>query len=193
MRQGVPQGGVLSPVLFNLYMSKVPTPPGNIKLVTYADDSEVLNSGTKIPPLCDELNMYLDTLNTWFTERNLLISPSKSSATLFTTFSNELAIQLPITKTELRYPQSETQRCWGSSLTACSPSNTTQPPSRRNFKRETIYLKHYAAVPGARTRRPYSPPTRQSINLSSTTAAPYGPLTSVTPAGVNSKHAKTQP
>lgn len=27
MKQGVPQGGVISPTLFNLYMSKMPTPP----------------------------------------------------------------------------------------------------------------------------------------------------------------------
>ena len=96
MRQGVPQGGVLSPVLFNLYMAKIPTPPANIKLVTYADDSTVLCSGPKIEPLCLDLNIYLTTLNEWFKERNLEISAPKSSATLFTTFSNEVSKELPI-------------------------------------------------------------------------------------------------
>ena len=56
MRQGVPQGGVLSPLLFNINMSKMPPPPGNIKLLTYADDSTVLKSGKKIDPLCNDLN-----------------------------------------------------------------------------------------------------------------------------------------
>ena len=96
MKQGVPQGGVLSPILFNLYMSKMPLPPGNIKLVSYADDSNVLNSGTNIPAVCSEINIYLDTLDTWFKSRNLFISPAKSSATLFTTASNECNITLPI-------------------------------------------------------------------------------------------------
>ena len=96
MRQGVPQGGILSPTLFNLYMAGMPTPPGNIKLITYADDSTALISGPKIGPLCNELNGYLDTLCSWFRDRNLEISAPKSSATLFTTFSNELSTDLPI-------------------------------------------------------------------------------------------------
>ena len=96
VKQGVPQGGVLSPVLFNLYMSSMPSPPGNIVLVSYADDSNILNSGPKIQPVVKELNSYLDTLNSWFKNRNLFISPAKSSATLFTTFSGEVSEELGV-------------------------------------------------------------------------------------------------
>ena len=96
MNQGVPQGGVLSPVLFNLYMSKMPLPPSNIKLVTYADDSNILGSGTKIDPICSDINAYLNTLDEWFKSRNLFISPSKSTATVFTTATNEVNEELPI-------------------------------------------------------------------------------------------------
>ena len=96
MRQGVPQGGLLSPVLFNMYMAKIPTPPADILLTTYADDSTTCCSGPKIPPLCEKLNRYLDVVNTWFKERNLMISAQKSSATLFSTWSNEASINLPI-------------------------------------------------------------------------------------------------
>ena len=96
VKQGVPQGGVLSPILFNLYMASMPSPPGNIKLVSYADDGNLLNSGPKTKPLVEELNSYLSTLNEWFISRNLFISPSKSSATLFTTATNEVSTTLDI-------------------------------------------------------------------------------------------------
>ncbi len=97
VRQGVPQGGVLSPLLFNLYMRSLPAPPGNIKLISYADDCQVLNSGPTIDKTCHEINPYLDQLVKWFKERSLEISPEKSTATIFTTFSNEVSTTLPIT------------------------------------------------------------------------------------------------
>ena len=95
--QGVPQGGVLSPLLFNLYMSKIPLPPADIKLSSYADDCSVLSSGPKIAPLCVKLNSYLEKLNKFFNERNLQLSAPKSTATLFTTCSQETNTKLSIT------------------------------------------------------------------------------------------------
>ena len=35
---GVPQGGVLSPTLFNIYTSNIPLSPKDIQITTYADD-----------------------------------------------------------------------------------------------------------------------------------------------------------
>ena len=74
----------------------MPKPPGKILLVSYADDSNVLNSGPKLEPLCEELNSYLNTLDNWFISRNLFISPAKSTATLFTTSTNEVSTELNI-------------------------------------------------------------------------------------------------
>ena len=69
IRQGVPQRGVLSPVLFNQYMSKTPLSPPDIILVTYADDSNVLKSCTDIKKMCNDLNQYLQIIDTWYKNR----------------------------------------------------------------------------------------------------------------------------
>ena len=96
VRQGVPQGGVLSPLLFNLYMRGLPAPPGNIKSISYADDCQVLNSGRNSDEVCRQINPYLNQLANWFKERSLEISPEKSTATIFTTDSNKVINNLPI-------------------------------------------------------------------------------------------------
>ena len=64
VRQGVPQGGVLSPALFNSYMSSIPTPPNNITLVSYADDITIPSSSIKPEQACTSINSYLSELAT---------------------------------------------------------------------------------------------------------------------------------
>ena len=65
VRAGVPQRGVLSPILFNAYMSGLPTPTDGIKLTSYADDCTSYAPGPTIPPICEKLNSYLITLHSW--------------------------------------------------------------------------------------------------------------------------------
>ena len=96
VKQGVPQGGVLSPLLFNFYLSKLPEPPLGVKVVSYADDCTVLASGPCIGPLCDRLNPYLDNLVGFFESRNLRISVPKSSATIFTSWTKEVNTTLDL-------------------------------------------------------------------------------------------------
>lgn len=56
MKQGVPQGGVLSPILFIMYMSSLPTPTDDLKIVSYADDISILATDNDIQMSCDKIN-----------------------------------------------------------------------------------------------------------------------------------------
>lgn len=62
-RESVPQGGVLSPLLFNLYLCNIPQPRAGIELISYTDDYTILTTGTNIPQLVQSLNAYLNTSN----------------------------------------------------------------------------------------------------------------------------------
>lgn len=84
------------PTLFNLYMTSMPTLLATIIIKTYAEDATVYSSGPKVEPICKELNSYLSTLDDWFKGRNLFLSSSKYSASIFSTFNHEMNTELPI-------------------------------------------------------------------------------------------------
>jgi retron-type reverse transcriptase len=84
LRTGVPQGGVLSPILFNLYVSDIPTPPPKVQLESYADDLTPLTSHVKVKEAEKALQPYLNDIFNWTVENDLLLNPTKSSCTLFT-------------------------------------------------------------------------------------------------------------
>ena len=47
------QGGVISAMLFNIYMSKLPLPPKDINITSYADDITLTTSYPMVEKLRD--------------------------------------------------------------------------------------------------------------------------------------------
>ncbi|XP_020296074.1 uncharacterized protein LOC109861009 [Pseudomyrmex gracilis] len=82
--RGLPQGSVLSPLLFNLYMSRVESslPPG-VESLIYADDLVVYGTGQSITEVSCQLNMALSNVHRHLSSLGLNISPSKSVATFY--------------------------------------------------------------------------------------------------------------
>lgn len=81
---GVPQGGVLSPLLFVLYtagISDVIRSSDNIKLQIYADDIKMYGIYDQCNRVetCLALNNALNALQYWASELNLAINPEKCS------------------------------------------------------------------------------------------------------------------
>ena len=97
VRTGVPQGAVTSPILFNFYLNNIPTPPAGVKLIQYADDISVYTSGRSLDTMCNLINQYIDRLVDFLTERDLLVSPEKSTVTYFTPDTKEANITPNIT------------------------------------------------------------------------------------------------
>jgi hypothetical protein len=83
MRDGAAQGGLISPVLFSLYVNDLPTPSHHVELALYADDSAIIATSSKPTLLVSYLDSYLSDLQRWLSEWRIAISVSKSSAMIF--------------------------------------------------------------------------------------------------------------
>ena len=104
---GVPQVKILSPTLFNIYISDIPLPSKDVQITTYADEITITASHTKHCKAQQLIQQYLHKIYEWATTNNLYINTDKTTTTLFTpdpagystTLSPKLNNQtLPITK-----------------------------------------------------------------------------------------------
>ena len=80
---GVPQGSILGPLLFLLYINDFPL---NNKLnpLLYADDTTLLNKNKDLPTLFNDTNALLKETETWFKANKLTLHPQKTKYILFT-------------------------------------------------------------------------------------------------------------
>jgi hypothetical protein len=80
----VPQGAVISPILFNLMLYDFPTPPQDINLQLYADDVNFYTTVKR--PIDAEITLqpYVDKVAKWGRKWKFKFSASKSSSVVFT-------------------------------------------------------------------------------------------------------------
>ena len=83
MRAGVAQGGLISPVLFSLYVNDMPPPLYHVELALYADDTAIITTSRKPTLLVSYLESYLNDLQRWMSEWRIAINVSMSTAIIF--------------------------------------------------------------------------------------------------------------
>src|SRR5215469_9593293 len=84
MSEGVPQGGVLSGLLFSLALNDITlTIPSSVRISLYADDV-LYASGPLLPSLERRLQLALNKCSSWALSHGFSFSPTKSSVLLFT-------------------------------------------------------------------------------------------------------------
>lgn len=97
IKTGVPQGSVLGPLFFVIYMNSLFSGSFKGKLIAFADDTVLLYSNKTWEENYVQLTHDLNLLITWFSMNDMLINASK---TKYINFSYSKHIQFPL---ELKY------------------------------------------------------------------------------------------
>ena len=95
-RNGLPQGSVLAPVLFNIYTNDQPVSPGTRSFI-YADDLGIAAQNHNIYDIEATLSTALQNLTKYYNDNQLKANPAKTQVSLFHLRNREVGRKLSLT------------------------------------------------------------------------------------------------
>ena len=104
LTHGVPQGSVLGPLFFILYINDLPNALLNGKAILFADDTTLLKSASDLKELFQDMNSDANELYEWFNVNKLSLNISKTHYIVFCkqNISRENSLKLKIGMTTLQ-------------------------------------------------------------------------------------------
>jgi hypothetical protein len=112
VRHGVPQGSILGPLLFLLYINDLPNVINKTWApIIFADDTSVLFAHSNLIDLNKNICIVFTTLNKWLRANQLSLNFNKTNYVHFTTKRN-MSVNLKIGLIILS-PTAPTQNFWG--------------------------------------------------------------------------------
>ena len=82
-RFGVPQGSILRPLLFNLFINDI-SKIKNVSKILFADDAVMYLSDPNLEVCAAKMNTVVQELSTWLTDNRLVANINKTKVMLFT-------------------------------------------------------------------------------------------------------------
>ena len=95
MKGGIPQGSALGPLLFLIYMNRLPSKIGDALLLQYADDTTLVCSGTDPATTAGVMNQQLASIYNWLVEHRMPLNVHKSHVMWFQVWRRKLQHRYP--------------------------------------------------------------------------------------------------
>jgi ribonuclease HI len=84
LENGVPQGSVISPLIFNIMVNDIPSVIKNVRISQFADDIALWKTGRNVRYIADQIQQNIDRLVGWCKQWGFKLSTPKTVGMLFT-------------------------------------------------------------------------------------------------------------
>lgn len=107
VNQGVPQGSILGPLLFLLFINDLPNVLTATDCILYADDTTIFTYANNVDELQRNINVDLHNISSWCRMNMLRINPSKTVFIVFHSFPTVLSKSISVRLDDNLIPMSD--------------------------------------------------------------------------------------
>ena len=106
LEYGVPQGSILGPLLFIIYINDIPEICKFARFILYADDANIIVSANNMQELEKKFNILSKSLETWVSTNGLCLNLKKTNYMIFAKRNIELSFTPSISNYQIARKQS---------------------------------------------------------------------------------------